>query len=143
MYKAYLAGLSGEQLQFVGLSEAEAAAFALGVLDKVGDCHHPRRRGHLEEAVAQLIDGEWVTALASLQERLNQMQSERDGLRGRCDKLAAEVRQQVEDFGKLRIERDHLLAELVAARREVAGETDECCDGVGYCREHNPGGRLA
>ena len=35
------------------------------------------------------------------------------------------------------------LAELVAARREVAGETDECCDGVGYCREHNPGGRLA
>ena len=34
MYKAYLAGLSGQQLQFMSLSEAEAAAFALGVLDK-------------------------------------------------------------------------------------------------------------
>lgn len=24
-----------------------------------------------------------------------------------------------------------------------AEEVEECCDGVEYCREHNPGGRLA
>lgn len=132
MYKAYLAGLSGESVQFMSLSEAEAAAFALGVLDKNGDCRHPRRRGHLEEAVTQLVDGEWTTALASVQERLNRMQAERDELRSCCDKLTAEVRQQVEDFGKLRVERDHLLAELVAARRGSAGE-DDCCNGDGFC----------
>jgi uncharacterized coiled-coil DUF342 family protein len=74
-----------------------------------------------------------------MQLRINQMQAERDEFHSRCDKLAAEVRQQVEDFGKLRVERDHLLAELVAARQV----DDECCDGVGYCRQHNPGGRLA
>ena len=50
----------------------------------------------------------------------------------------AEMRQQVEDSGKLRAERDNLLAELVAARQV----DNECCDGVGYCRQHNPGGRL-
>jgi len=131
MYKAYLAGLSGEHLQFMNLSEAEVAAFALDVLDKGGDCRHPRRKGHLEEAVTQLVDGEWVTVLASIQ-------AERDELRSACDKLAAEMRQQVEDSGKLRAERDNLLAELVAARQV----DDECCDGVGYCRQHNPGGRL-
>lgn len=69
---------------------------------------------------------------ASVQERLNRMQAERDELRSCCDKLAAEVRQQVEDFGKLRVERDHLLAELVAARRGSAGE-DDCCNGDGFC----------
>ena len=46
------------------------------------------------------------------------MQAERDELQGRCIKLAAEVRQRVEDFGKLLVERDNLLAELVAARRD-------------------------
>jgi len=142
MYKAYLAGLSGEHLQFMSLSETEATAFAVGVFDKAREAY-PKSRRQLEDAVEQLADGEWITARDAMQARLNQMQAERDELRGRCDKLAAEVRQQVEDFGKLRVERDNLLAESVAARRENAGETDECCDGVGYCREHNPGGRLA
>ena len=91
MYKAYLAGLSGERLQFMGLSEAEAAAFALGVLDKGGDCCHPKSRRQLEEAVAQLVDGEWTTTLTAMQARLNQMQAERDELLGRCDEMAAEL----------------------------------------------------
>ena len=65
-------------------------------------------------------------------ELVDKLQAERDELHSRCDKLAAEVRQQVEDFGKLRVERDHLLAELVATRRESAGEGD-CCNGEGYC----------
>ena len=125
MYKAYLAGLSGEHLQFMNFSEAEAAAFALGTIDKDDDFRRPKSRRQLEEAVTQLVDGEWVTVLASIQ-------AERDELRSACDKLAAEVRQQVEDFGKLRVERDHLLAELVAARRGSAGE-DDCCNGDGFC----------
>lgn len=125
MYKAYLAGLSGEHLQFTNLSEAEAAAFTLGTIDKDDDFRRPKSRRQLEEAVTQLIDGEWVTVLASIQ-------AERDELRLACDKLAAEVRQQVEDFGKLRAERDNLLAELVAARRGSAGE-DDCCNGDGFC----------
>ena len=74
----------------------------------------------------------------ALEKVLASIQAERDELRSACDKLAAEVRQQVEDFGKLRAERDNLLAELVAARQV----DNECCDGVGYCRQHNPGGRL-
>lgn len=119
MYKAYLAGLSGEHLQFMSLSEAEATAFAIGTIDKACDTTVPKSRRQLEEAVAQLIDGEWATALTAMQERLNRMQAERDELRSRCDKLAAEVQQQVEGFGKLRVERDHLLAELVAARRDL------------------------
>lgn len=132
MYKAYLAGLSGQQLQFMGLSLAEAAAFALGVLDKVCDCRHPRCRGRLEEDVTQLIDGEWTPARDAMQERLNQMQTERDELRSRCDEMVAEVQQQIEDFGELRIERDHLLAELVAARRE-SFDKDTPCDGKDSC----------
>lgn len=91
MYKAYLAGLSGQQLQFMSLSEAEAAAFALGVLDKADECRHPRCRGRLEEDVAQLVDGEWTTTLTVMQERLNRMQAERDGLRSRCDEMAVEL----------------------------------------------------
>lgn len=131
MYKAYLAGLSGQQLQFVGLSGDEATAFAIGVYDKAREAY-PKSRRQLEDAVEQLADGEWVTARDAMLERLNRMQAERDELHSRCDKLAAEVRQQVEDFGKLRVERDHLLAELVATRRESAGEGD-CCNGEGYC----------
>ena len=69
MYKAYLAGLSGQQLQFMGLSLAEAAAFALGVLDKAGECRHPRCRGRLEEDVTQLVDGEWTTTLTAMRFR--------------------------------------------------------------------------
>ena len=87
MYKAYLAGLSGQQLQFVGFSHAEAAAFALGVLDKANECRHPRCRGRLEEDVTQLIDGEWITARDAMQERINQMQAECDELRSRCAEL--------------------------------------------------------
>lgn len=91
MYKAYLAGLSGQQLQFMSLSEAEAAAFALGVLDKACDCRHPRCRGRLEEDVTQLVDGEWTTTLTAMQARLNQMQAERDELRSRCDEMTVEL----------------------------------------------------
>lgn len=131
MYKAYLAGLSGQQLQFVGLSDDEGTAFAIGVHDKAREAY-PRSRRQLEDAVEQLADGEWITVRDAMQERLNQMQAERDELRSRCNKLAAEVRQQVEDFGKLRGERDNLLAELVAARRESAGGED-CCNGDGFC----------
>lgn len=131
MYKAYLAGLSGQQLQFVDLSDDEATAFAIGVYDKAREAY-PKSLRQLEDAVEQLADGEWITARDAMQERLNRMQAERDELHSRCDKLAAEVRQQVEDFGKLRVERDHLLAELVATRRESAGEGD-CCNGEGYC----------
>jgi hypothetical protein len=98
MYKAYLAGLSGEHLQFTNLSEAEAAAFALGVLDKGGDCCHPRRKGHLEEAVTQLVDGEWTTTLTAMQASLNQMQAERDELRGRCDELMETLRERDDLF---------------------------------------------
>lgn len=118
MYKAYLAGLSGQQLQFMGLSEDEATAFAIGVYDKVHE-DYPKSRRQLKDAVEQLADGEWTTVRDMMQKRLNHIQAERDALQGRCDKLAAEVRQQVEDFGKLRVERDHLLAELVAARRDL------------------------
>jgi chromosome segregation ATPase len=131
MYKAYLAGLSGQQLQFVGLSDDEATAFAIGVHDKAREAY-PKSRRQIEDAVEQLADGEWVTARDAMLERLNRMQAERDELHSRCDKLAAEVRQQVEDFGKLRVERDHLPAELVATRRESAGEGD-CCNGEGFC----------
>lgn len=99
MYKAYLAGLSGQQLQFMGLSLAEAAAFALGVLDKAGECRHPRCRGRLEEDVTQLVDGEWTTTLTAMQARLNQMQAERDELRGRCDELTTAIRER--DFEAL------------------------------------------
>lgn len=90
MYKAYLAGLSGQQLQFVGISDDEATAFAIGVYDKAPEAY-PRSRRQVEDAVEQLADGEWMTALASLQVRLNQMQVERDELRGRCDEMAAKL----------------------------------------------------
>lgn len=131
MYKTYLAGLSGEQLHSMSLSETEATAFAIGVYDKAREAY-PKSRRQLEDAVEQLTDGEWTTARDAMQLRINQMQAERDEFHSRCDKLAAEVRQQVEDFGKLRVERDHLLAELVAARRESADEGD-CCNGDGFC----------
>ena len=91
MYKAYLAGLSGEHLQFMNFSEAEAAAFALGTIDKDDDFRRPKSRRQLEEAVTQLVDGEWTTTLAAMQARLNQMQAERDELRGRCDEMAVEL----------------------------------------------------
>lgn len=91
MYKAYLAGLSGEHLQFMSLSEAEAAAFTLGTIDKDDDFRRPKSRRQLEEAVAQLIDGEWTTTLTAMQARLDQMQAERDELRGRCDEMAVEL----------------------------------------------------
>ena len=86
MYKAYLAGLSGQQLQFMGLSDDEATAFAIGVYDKAREAY-PRSRRQLEDAVEQLADGEWITARDAMQARLNQMQAERDELRSRCDDL--------------------------------------------------------
>ncbi len=43
MYKAYLAGLSGQSVQFTSLTEAEAAAFALGASDKA-NIHSPKSR---------------------------------------------------------------------------------------------------
>lgn len=131
MYKAYLAGLSGDHLQFMSLSDDEATAFAIGVFDKAREAY-PKSRRQLEDAVEQLADGEWITTRDAMQAQLNQMQAERDELWSRCNKLAAEVRQQVEDFGKLRGERDNLLAELAAARRESAGGED-CCNGDGFC----------
>ena len=90
MYKAYLAGLAGQQLQFMGLSDDEATAFAIGVFDKARE-FYPRSRRQLEDAVEQLTDGEWTTTLAAMQERLSQMQAERDELHSRCDKLVAEL----------------------------------------------------
>lgn len=30
-----------------------------------------------------------------------------------------------------------------AALAAAQGDREQCCDGIGYCREHNPGGRLA
>ena len=86
MYKAYLAGLSGQQLQFMGLSDDEATAFAIGVYDKAREAY-PRSRRQLEDAVEQLADGECITARDAMQARLNQMQAERDELRSRCDDL--------------------------------------------------------
>lgn len=90
MYKAYLAGLSGQLLQFVGLSDDEATAFAIGVYDKAREAY-PRSRRQLEDAVEQLADGEWITARDAMQLRINQMQAERDELRSRCDEMAAKL----------------------------------------------------
>lgn len=118
MYKAYLAGMSGEYLEFANFSDSEATAFTLGVVDKTQK-NNLRCLRQVSDDVECLLGGEWVTERDELLIRLNQMQAERDELRGRCDKLAAEVRQQVEDFGKLRGERDNLLAELVAARCDL------------------------
>ena len=87
MYKAYLAGLSGEQLQFMSLSDDEATAFAIGVYDKAREAY-PKSRRQLEDAVEQLADGEWITARDAMQLRINQMQDERDELWSRCDELA-------------------------------------------------------
>lgn len=44
----------------------------------------------------------------------------------------------------LRIEADELLraAGIDPERWQAASPSAKCCDGVGYCREHNPGGRL-
>lgn len=86
MYKAYLAGLSGEHLQSMSLSEDEATAFAIGVYDKAREAY-PKSRRQLEDAVEQLADGEWITARDAMQARLNQMQAERDALQNRCDEL--------------------------------------------------------
>ena len=86
MYKAYLAGLSGEQLQFMSLSETEATAFAIGVYDKAREAY-PKSHRQLEDAVEQLADGEWITARNAMQERINQMQAECDELRSRCAEL--------------------------------------------------------
>lgn len=86
MYKAYLAGLSGEQLQFMSLSYDEATAFAIGVFDKAREAY-PKSRRQLEDAVEQLADGEWITARDAMQERINQMQAECDELRSRCAEL--------------------------------------------------------
>ena len=98
MYKAYLAGLSGEHLQFMSLSEAEAAAFALGTIDKADESSRPKSRRQLEETVTQLVDGEWTTTLTAMQARLNQMQAERDELRGRCDELMETLRERDDLF---------------------------------------------
>jgi polyhydroxyalkanoate synthesis regulator phasin len=98
MYKAYLAGLSGQQLQFVGLSDDEATAFAIGVYDKAREAY-PRSRRQLEDAVEQLADGEWIAARDAMQERLNRVQAERDELRGRCDKLVAELVEARHEWG--------------------------------------------
>ena len=86
MYKAYLAGLSGQQLQFVGFSNDEATAFAIGVYDKAREAY-PKSRRQLEDVVEQLADGEWITARDAMQERINQMQAECDELRSRCAEL--------------------------------------------------------
>ena len=86
MYKAYLAGLSGQQLQFAGLSEDEATAFAIGVYDKAREAY-PKSRRQLEDAVEQLADGEWTTVRDAMQARLNQMQAERDELRNELNVL--------------------------------------------------------
>jgi predicted nuclease with TOPRIM domain len=110
--------MSGEYLEFANFSDSEATAFTLGVVDKTQK-NNLRCLRQVSDDVECLLGGEWVTERDELLIRLNQMQAERDELRGRCDKLAAEVRQQVEDFGKLRGERDNLLAELVAARRDL------------------------
>lgn len=88
MYKAYLAGLSGEQLQFMSLSETEATAFAIGVHDKAREAY-PMSRRQLEDAVEQLADGEWITARDAMQERINQMQDERDEFMQVCDAVIA------------------------------------------------------
>ena len=88
MYKAYLAGLSGEQLQFMSLSETEATAFAIGVYDKAHDAY-PKSRRQLEDAVEQLADGEWITAHDAMQLRINQMQAERDEIMQICDAVIA------------------------------------------------------
>jgi prefoldin subunit 5 len=98
MYKAYLAGLSGQQLQFVGLSDDEATAFAIGVYDKAREAY-PKSRRQLEDAVEQLADGEWVTVREALLERLNRMQAERDELRSRCYELTSAIRER--DFEAL------------------------------------------
>lgn len=98
MYKAYLAGLSGEHLQFMSLSEGEAAAFTLGAIDKAHACSRPKSRLQLEEVVTQLVDGEWTTTLTAMQARLNQMQAERDELRDRCDELAETLRERDDLF---------------------------------------------
>ena len=88
MYKAYLAGLSGQQLQFVGLSDDEATAFAIGLYDKAREAY-PKSRRQLEDAVEQLADGEWITAHDAMQLRINQMQAERDELMQICDAVIA------------------------------------------------------
>ena len=88
MYKAYLAGLSGQQLQFVGLSDDEATAFAIGLYDKAREAY-PKSRRQLEDAVKQLADGEWITAHDAMQLRINQMQAERDEFMQVCDAVIA------------------------------------------------------
>ena len=88
MYKAYLAGLSGQQLQFVGLSGDEATAFAIGVYDKAREAY-PKSRRQLEDAVEQLADGEWITARDTMQAQLNRMQAERDEFVQVCDAVIA------------------------------------------------------
>lgn len=96
----------------------------------------PKSASTVEAIVDAMVD-----TVNPLQVRLTAVQAERDNYHGRMDEALAKVKELTaywtERADKLTAERDRLLAQIVAMKSESG-----CCDGEGYCREHNPGGQL-
>jgi hypothetical protein len=80
----YLHGLAGLTTD-AAWQDDEAAAHAIGSLDRLHRVKLPRCRKEVEDAIAALSDPNYVTMTQQWQERCDRLQAERDNYHGLLD----------------------------------------------------------
>ncbi len=93
-YTYYCFGLAAQAVDSE-LTEEDAAAYAIGSLDRLHKVKLPRCRKEVEDAIAALSDPNYVTITQQWQERCDRLQAERDEYHNLLD-AAEEARQFLE-----------------------------------------------
>ena len=93
-YVFYLHGLAGYPTD-AAWQDDEAAAYAIGSLDRLHKVKLPRCRKKVEDAIAALSDPNYVTMTQQWQERCDRLQAELDNYHSQLD-TAEEARQFLE-----------------------------------------------
>jgi len=94
-YTHYCFGLAAQTVDPATMQEKEAAAYAIGSLDRLAAIRLPRSRKEVEDAIAALSDPNYVTMTQQWQERCDRLQAERDEYHSQLD-TAEEARQFLE-----------------------------------------------
>lgn len=90
-YTQYCLGLTAQAVDSTWMREKEAAAYAIGSLDRLAAVRLPRCRKEVEDAVAALSDPNYVTMTQQWQERCDRLQAERDEYHSQLDTLRSQL----------------------------------------------------
>jgi len=109
-YLYYCLGLAARSISAIEMQEDQAAAYAIGSLDRLNSVRLPRCRKEVEDAIAALSDPNYLTLNQQWQERCDRLQTERDNYHSQLDALRRATATSVDGDAFAQVKKDYIEA---------------------------------